>query len=233
MGAKAQTIYYPAASVEDVCNSCYVSGESSDCKPDNGSSQNSIYCGTCNVDCNTSQAYCDIGHESITSHGNVGSFSGFGANVNDLIHANWTVAKWNELHDLYLTANNMGLKSPQGASLSFSTVSNGNLYTSKLYNEFSTAASAFGSSTPSVNPEDLITVGRSKALETGFANGKFNSSVCDICNAGTQHNCGYNCNCNYNCNHNCNYNCKYDCSYDCSYDCDYDDSSADIQRLSS
>ena len=91
----------------------------------------------------------------------------------------------------------MGLKSPQGASLSFSTVSNGNLYTSKLYNEFSTAASAFGSSTPSVNPEDLITVGRSKALETGFANGKFNSSVCDICNAGTQHNCGYNCNCNY------------------------------------
>ena len=155
MGAKAQTIYYPAASVEDVCNSCYVSGESSDCKPDNGSSQNSIYCGTCNVDCNTSQAYCDIGHESITSHGNVGSFSGFGANVNDLIHEKWTVAKWNELQDLYLTANNMGLKSPQGASLSFSTVSNGNLYTSKLYNEFSTAASAFGSSTPSVNPEDF------------------------------------------------------------------------------
>ena len=45
--------YYPAATVDEICNGCY-SSESTCSAPSNGSSQNSIYCGNCNVDCNTS-----------------------------------------------------------------------------------------------------------------------------------------------------------------------------------
>lgn len=55
MGAKAQTHYYPAASKEAACKACYVSGESNDCKPSKGSSQNSsTACGSCNITCNSS-----------------------------------------------------------------------------------------------------------------------------------------------------------------------------------
>jgi hypothetical protein len=145
----------------------------------------------------------------------VGSFSGFGVKAEDFIHEKWTVAKWNELQDKYLTANEMGITSSQNASFTFTKPESNKPYTAEMYNEFVNAAKSFNSTIPSVAVNDLITVARSTALETGFANGKFGTSVCDICNVGGQHNCGYNCNCNYNCSHNCSYNCSHNCSYNC------------------
>ncbi len=216
MAARTQTSFYPAKTREEVCKACYVSGESDSCRPNFGNAQNSsLACADCNIECNTAQAYCSIGYESITSHGDVGSFSGFGAKAEDMIYKVWTKDKWNELQDDYLTANAMGQESSQGGSFSFSSFDSGVYYTAAKYNEFSKAASAFSSSTPEVKAEDLIKVSHSTALETGFSNGKFGSSVCDICNAGTQHNCGYNCSCNYNCSYNCQYNCSYNCHYNC------------------
>ena len=38
MAAKNQTVFYPAKSKSAACNACYVSGESSSCRPSNGSS---------------------------------------------------------------------------------------------------------------------------------------------------------------------------------------------------
>ncbi|MBE6148312.1 MAG: hypothetical protein E7167_02190 [Firmicutes bacterium] len=214
--------YYPAGTVNEVCEACYASESS--CKPDFGSSTESTYCGNCNVQCNTSQSFCSIGIQNISSHGNVGSFSGFGATSDNLIFEKWTASKWNELQQLYEIANGLGIKQNQGASFSFTraaadpcnnTHPANSLITAEKYNEFSTAAEKFGSYIPTVTggpSGTVITAGHSTNLENGFSNAKFNTSVCDICNAGTEHNCGYNCSCNYNCGYNCNYNC---CNHNC------------------
>lgn len=225
--------YYPASKVEDICNGCYAS-ESACSKPLNGSSQNSTYCGTCNVDCNTSQTFCGLGVQVISNHADVGTFGGFGATTDALIFEKWTASKWNELQQLYEKANSLGITSSQGGGFSFTravsdrcnnTHPANSLITADKYNQFSTAAAAFSSTIPTVtgvtkdNPGTPIRLEHSTALETGFANAKFKTSVCDICNVGTQHNCGYNCQCNYNCSYNCYYNCSYNCSHNCSHNC--------------
>lgn len=221
MAVKTQSHYYPAKTITETCYACYVSGESSDCRPAKGNSQNSSKaCGTCNVICNSSQAYCNISKESISSHEDVGSFSGFNvSSTTDIICEKWTVSKWNELQDKYLTANNMGYTESQGEDIEFTRAVSKEPYTAASYNEFVSAASKFNSSISSVDVNDIIRVAHSTALETGFSKGKFDSSVCDICNVGGQHSCGYNCSCNYNCSYNCYYNCSYNCSHNCSHNC--------------
>ncbi len=166
-------------------------------------------CGNCNVLCNSSQSYCSLGRQSISSM--VGDFSGFNVKTDDFIWEKWTTSKWNELQNKYATANSLGMRSSQGASLSFTPAQKDMVITADLYNEIAKASQAFGGSTPYVSVDQLITADLSDALDNGFAGSKFRSGVCDVCNSGTQHNCGYNCACNYNC---CNYNCN--CNYQCS-----------------
>ena len=165
----SQQHYYPAASIANICQTCY-SGQSSSCQPENGSSQNSTPCGSCNTVCNSSQAYCNINHQFVTSHEDVGTFSGFNVQKDDFIHEKWTKTKWTELQNLYINANSVGNSVSQGASLSFTNVQNINLITAALYNEFHNAATAFNNSsaTPLVNQNDLITAALSTALETGL-----------------------------------------------------------------
>ena len=220
----AQTKFYPASSVSNICTSCYSSGQSSSCKPKNGSSQNSTYCGSCNTSCNTSQAYCSIGYQLISSHGDVGSFSGFNVSKDDIIFKKWTHEKWNQLQNKYKIAGSVGKTFSQG-SPSFTQVDTNDIITADLYNEFYTAAQNFNASSyiSKVEKNNVIKESHSTALENSFSHSKFNSSVCDICNVGRQHNCGYNCNCNYNCNHNCDYNCSYNCSYNCNHNCNHDE----------
>lgn len=235
MPARAQSNFYPAATIDEVCNGCYAS--ESVCSCGSGSNQNSTYCGTCNVDCNTQQSYCALNMQTITQHGDVGSFGGFGANLNDIIYQKWTHTLWNRLQDNFLTADRMGISEPQGAGFGFTPAAQGHptppinppypansLVTAAQYNQFSTAAAAFSAAIPAVNQGDIIKATHSAALETGYAAGQFRNTVCDICNGtASQHNCGYNCSCNYNC---CNYNCcNYDCSYDC---CNYNCGTADV-----
>lgn len=175
-----------------------------------------------------------MGIQYISTHGDVGPFSGFGVATDNLIFKKWTASKWNELQKLYETANSLGLKSSQNGNFSFTRAQAdpcnnlhpaNSLITAEKYNQFSSAAKAFSAIIPTVsgvtdtNPGTVIEKKHSDALETGFSNSKFKTSVCDICNVGTQHNCGYNCQCNYNCSYNCYYNCSYNCSHNCSHNC--------------
>jgi len=222
MASRGQSSYYPcnetAATLCSAGATCYAGSVSACSNPSYGSQQNTTPCPTCNTSpCNSSQAYCSIGYENITSHGDVGSFS-FGAGSNQTIWKVWTAAKWNLLQDNYDTANDVGKVQKQGAGLSFTpatsddgfTHAKSSLITAAIYNQFSTAASGFNSSIPAVTQNSTIKASHSTAIDSGYASSKFNTDVCDVCNAGSEHNCSYNCACNYNCSYNCG--CNYNCS---------------------
>jgi hypothetical protein len=88
------------------------------------------------------------------------------------------------------------------------------IITAKQYNSFIEASKEHFNNEEAVEVKKDVTViskSLSDQLDELINNNKFSSSVCDICNTGSQHSCSYNCECNYNC---CNHNCS--CNHQCS-----------------
>lgn len=220
----SQSHFYPGKNLSDICTSCYTEltqRSSSDCSGDNTTS----YCsGTCNTSCNSAQNYGNIsfnesGCQTLAEHGDL-SFSGFNATQNGIIYNYWTHSKWNELQEAIEDAYNIGQKSStnQSRDLYFTRVNSNDVITAEQYNQFSknvrTNFNCSNGDAPLVEKDNtIITKTLSDQLDKLLNNSTFNSSVCDLCNTGSQTNCSYNCSCNYNC---CNYNC---CNYNCNYNC--------------
>jgi hypothetical protein len=211
----AQKNFYPGKTIDDICVTCYT-GQASCTKSQGCQTQAAPCASNCNTKCLTAQTYCNIGYQSISSHGDVGSFSGFKAPEKGLIFKSWTAEKWNLLQKKFEAAMDVGQKVSQGVEVSFTRAAadpdnkdhpDNSLITADKYNEFVAAINGFGGKLDEVVAKKTpIMLSHSTDLDNGFTNAKFKTTVCDLCNAGKQYSCTYNCSCNYQCS--CNHHCS-------------------------
>lgn len=194
----SQSNYYPCNETKDsLCIKCNAGLTS----PDGTSGTNGpgategedksfkceAYCNSaCNINyCETSQAYCSISHELITSHGDVGSYPGSTTiKADDLINDHWTKDYWNSLIDKLKMAEIVGKYKSHGSAGSVTAlIGNENFHTASLYNQVNTKLCNFNTKYNQVNVDDLITATIANAIGTAYNSAKFNASVCDVCNS--------------------------------------------------
>lgn len=226
MPARPQATCYPSqglvtqnganAPVCTICNS-----NSPHVQPNCSGSSNSTACGAC-VACNTvcvdQQAYCLISRENINTHGDVGTYTNICMAQNEIIIKQWTAAWWNDLQDDLLTANTVGKTQSQGASLTMTPAvaspppqnaahPANSLITAEKYNQIIRGLNAFNQTINEATQNDPIKAARALAFQTGFNAARFNSGVCDVCNASAQSH--FNCSCNCTCSCECSCPCAY------------------------
>lgn len=190
----------------------------------------SAYCITDpNTVCKVSQAYCNIGHEKITSHSDVGAHPGIGCVAKDeFIFRNWTATYWNSLIDKLDTAEHMGYTQNQGPTAQGTHVTadptnyphpQGSLVTAKQYNFIANKLNRFnvnvgtvqGSAEVGCENATVIRGAHAAALKNQYNNATFNPNVCDQCNTSSQTNPTCNCNCSCSCSCNCGCSCGCSC----------------------
>lgn len=236
----SQTTFYPSSSKSALCESCYT-GQSQRTSSSCSGSNTTPYCDSCNSICNSAQNYgnLSIGKCSVLQHPDI-DFSGFNAKQGDFIYKYWTADKWNELQEIFSLLYSIGNKKSTEdiyTPVSFTQVckneNSNNLITADQYNAFIDASTEHFNNdinTQTVEKDNtIISKSLSDQLDKLLQNSFFNSSICDICNVGSQHSCTYNCACNYNC---CNYDCQYNCQYNCcnhNCSCNYNDNSSDSE----
>lgn len=225
-----------------LCTKCYsTQNPSNTCT--SSSSQNSssneqpcsAYCNTgCNSSCNRAQTYCNLGYQLITSI--VGNFpikevcgasnETCGYSQYDIIGETWTATNWNSIISKIATAERAGTygrgnyNAPTPTRASSTQSDENNIITAEKYNQIVKKINQFNSSLSTVNVDNVITATRANALRTGFNNAKFSSSLCDVCNVGSENvggACGCNCSCACACN--CGCSCPCNCSCTCGPSC--------------
>lgn len=217
-----QTTFYPGKFQSSLCTLCY-SGVTERKKTDCSGSNTTGWCDTCNSICNSAQNYgalTQFQNCAVSEHADI-DFSKFNAVAGQGIHSYWTADKWNELQEVFELLYNIGQQKSTNqivTPITFSRVCSFNddninsVITADQYNSFINASKHFNNSKTTSVTQNVTTISKSLSdqLDNLIDNNTFKSSVCDICNIGSQHYCAYNCSCNYNC---CNYNC---CDYNCS-----------------
>ena len=239
----AQTNFYPcdetATSLCQKCNAGLTSpqgtngtngSKSSTAATGKNNSYNcEAYCNTsCNTKhCQTSQAYCDIGHELIKNHGDVGSYDWDTINSNDIILNKWTSNYWNSLIGKIESAETVGKKQSHGSAGTISAcIGNKEAVSAALYNQVNKKLCNFNVSYNEVNIDDLITKTIANAIKTAYNAATFGPTVCDVCNS-TSSQAKKECICNCptcsscptcstcpSCSCNCSCNCS-SCSCGC------------------
>ena len=236
MSARSQGTCYPSAGLvtqngarSPVCTVC--NADSGHVQPDCNDSNNSTACGSC-VACNTIcvqiQAYCNINHENINNHADVGKYNATCEVKDEFIFRNWRSAWWNDLQDDLLTADIVGKTKNQGAGFSMTPTAPdpenaphplNSLVTAAKYNEIVAGINAFNTSINSVKTGDVIRAAHAIAFHTGFDAAKFDTDVCDVCNAAVESHFNCTCNCTCSCSCSCTCSCGCGCSCSCSCGC--------------
>lgn len=247
MAAKAQANCYPSQGLvtqnhtqKPVCTNCNAANPfvGTDCCTSTAGTNSttnpaacSSYCNSvCNTVCNTVQAYCSIGVQYIRSHGDVGAHPAISCTAKDeFIFRNWTATYWNSLIDKIDTAEQVGKTVKQGAGTTATRaaadpqnvthVAN-SLVTAQKYNQQAQKISRFNVTVAQVNKDDVIRGAQAKALVDQYNNARFNTNVCDVCNASGQTNPTCNCDCPCACSCSCGCACTCSgCSCNCSCNC--------------
>lgn len=214
--------YYPTCiALAEHCNKCNTGESFEGCANGvSGTQECSAYCNSgCNVVCNSlCQAICNVHGQFIKDHKDVGAFPGSEIKVDDFIHEKWSATFWNSLIGNLNTAETVGAVSKQVApndrEVVTAPIGNKAPYTASLYNQVRDKIKQFSNipdSYKAVNVDDLITATVANAIRTAYNSAKFSSTVCDICNSGTQHYEGSSCTCNCSCTCACACSCSCDC----------------------
>lgn len=151
----------------------------------------------CNIDCNTSQSFCNIGKQE------VGSFS-----FDACLAADETIAitktKWNALYKYIYNAYHKGSESNMSGSCKIGSSSSDTYLTASGYNEVAKALSGLGSSGVSrrVSVGDLIYGSYYQELEDAADGLLYDESQCNTCDSKCQ-----GCNVCQSCNDGCNVTC--------------------------
>ena len=149
----------------------------------------SVYCDdVCNNECEDSQVYCNINHQMIKDHGDVGSYPGKTVTTEDVIAHVWTKNYWNSLINKINNAETVGKEAPHVSPDNITSVTAAigypAVYTKGLYNQVREKLTNFEeASYDPVEVDQLITVSVANAIGTAFNSAKFSWSVCDVCNA--------------------------------------------------
>lgn len=217
---------YPSCITESqICSSCYNDQDNpgpNDCKQSGGQPCSAVCNSGCNTICDSSQAFCSIGVQTVTSHADVPGFPWGQVNKDDFIYKFWTADNWNKLIQQVKAAAELGQKQNNGINGSASTsIEVKQLITADVYNQVENLLESFdNASYATVNKNDLITAATSNNIKNSYETMKFKTSVCDICNVGNEHRTGdCNCNCNCSCNCSCSCTCPCSCSCNCSCPC--------------
>lgn len=231
MAQRNQTVYYPPESVQSgfnpqgsgMCKRChdaspYNLNGSSHC--DQSRASCSTYCnaiGSQNV-CNKSQAYCNIGHQLIVSHGDINPHPAIACVTKDQIIAkNWTAAYWNALIDELGTAEQLGHKVNEPDTPNV-YVSPNQIITAEIYNAMVTKYNNFSGNLGTVTKDQVIYgANHAATLVNKYGQLVFGTNVCDICNASAQGSGYCNCNCSGCTCGSCS-GCNCDCGCDCGGD---------------
>lgn len=257
MAAKTQETCYPAQAMQvpvgdytykPMCQKCNAKNPHSNTSCCTGSGHNgatnyapcSAYCDSNpNTVCNKSQAYCEIGHQLIKNHKDVGAHPEIKCTAKDeFIFRNWTAEYWNSLIDKMDTAEIVGLVHAQGSLIDPEHVTPdpknvphpaGSLVTGDKYNEMVSVMNRFqagldvvqGASKVGCMGADVIRGAHALAIVNGYAQAKFEGTVCDICNGHSETNptCSCNCPCPCSCSCGCDCDCNCSCNCDCSCSC--------------
>ena len=219
--------YYPCNQTSySMCRTCVTvqSGASSCCTSSTSKNSSgsqawscSSYCNVgCNSICNTGQGICAVHSQYIKDHADVGAYPGGTVNPNDFIHLNWTPAFWNSLIGKLNTAEAVGKTSSQGSGGYVSAPhASEDVATANLYNQIRSKITNFNTYYSTVSNDQLISATVANAMKTAYEDAKFDSSVCDVCNAGDQSiHGGCNCNCSCDCSCSCGCSCG-PCSCSC------------------
>lgn len=89
------------------------------------------------------------------------------------------------------------------------------LVTAEKYNQQAQKINRFNVTVAQVNKDDVIRGAQAKALVDQYNNARFNTTVCDICNAGKQTNPTCNCDCPCVCSCSCGCACPCQCACAC------------------
>ena len=220
-------------SLTSICNKCNTIQNSADACTSSSSTNNrsnkkgcSYYCNTgCNTTCVSIQNLCSVNSQYIKSYvGNfpISSIKGYadsGYGKEDIIKNKWTADNWNLAISQLEKAENIGGLVTQGAGPSANTVSPNEVIKATTFNNLrnkiyhfvvgTSCSTVKGLSTNNQPSEaDVITAAKANALRSAYQNAKFNTSVCDICNAAGNQNsgnasCGCNCTCACSCSCGC------------------------------
>ena len=225
-----------------ICNKCYTAQNPSNACTSSSSSNSSnneqacsVYCDTgCNTSCLTSQAYCSLNHQLISSV--AGSYpikevcgasnESCGYSQYDRIDTTWSATNWNSLITQIEKAENAGEKVSQGSGGTAKSAKSNEPITLEHYNDIITKLNHFKNTSLTKatrdNNQDIITATKANALRSGYNNANFSTDVCDICNAGNEAvggTCGCNCSCSCSCNCGCSCPCNCSCPCGCSSPC--------------
>lgn len=212
-------------SLTSICNKCNTAQNPADActsttstNSSNNKKDCSYYCNTgCNTTCVSIQNLCAVNSQYIKSYvGNfpISSIKGYadsGYGNEDIIEDKWAATNWNSAISQLKEAENIGGLVTQGTGPSANTVSSGEVVKATTFNNLRNKIYHFvvNTSCSTVQADvDVITAAKANALRSAYQDAKFNTSVCDICNAAGNQNsgnasCGCNCTCACSCSCGC------------------------------
>lgn len=217
-----------------ICNKCNTAQNpanactsSSTKNSSNNKKECSYYCNTgCNTTCVSIQNLCAVNSQYIKSYvGNfpISSIKGYadsGYGNEDIIKEKWTANDWNSAISQLKEAENIGGLVTQGTGPSANTVSPDEVIKATTFNNLRNKIYHFvvDTSCSTVQADiDVITAAKANALRSAYQDAKFNTSVCDICNAaGNQNSGNASCGCNCTCACSCSCGCSCTCGCSCS-----------------
>lgn len=226
--------YYPCPeSANTLCKLCNTVQSNPSCCTSASSKNNSnqqkgcdTYCNSgCNSVCNSIQTICKLHDQYIKNHPDVGAYPGLSRDIvggpeGDIISQIWTVEYWNSLINQLNAAERVGRAVKQGNNKSAKTATSTAPITAEHYNGLRDKICNFNTSYEKVAKNEVITAAKANAIRNGYNSAKFNSNVCDVCNAGDQSiHAGCNCNCSCACSCPCGCSCPCSCSCSCSCSC--------------
>ncbi len=212
---------YPSCIADSqLCSSCYASQSCLTCADGDSGNSCSAYCNSgCNTSCNSAQTFCNLGVQTIVNHSDVPAYPGEAVSINDIIAYKWTATFWNSLRSQLQNAATLGQVQNQGSIPSSDAVATDYIVTAAYYNQVVAMINFFNSSVSTAAIEDVIYATRAEALRTGYNTAKFNTTVCDICNAGNENRNDCNCSCDCDCGCSCDCDCSCPCDCDCACSC--------------
>lgn len=228
------TTYPECITDDELCSKCYASESCMNCFNGSGDHGCSAYCDSgCNTICDVAQTFCYNGVETVVDHADITKWP-YNCYVKDeFIFRNWRSAMWNERINQLTKAAGLGLVCKQSQSSggipssgAFTTPDPQNfphpansLVTADKYNKMVARINYFRKSLSTVKgaaevgceAADVIRGTHAMALYNGFNSMKFNTNVCDVCNAGNENR--NDCNCDCDCDCTCDCDCYCNCSY--------------------
>ena len=223
--------------LKSICNKCNTAQNPNNACTSTSSTNNvsnekacSYYCNTgCNTTCVSIQNLCKVNQYIKKYVGNfpISSIKGHANSKKpgeeDIIKNKWTAYNWNLAISQLEEAEKIGGLETQGTGPKANTVSTNEVIKATTFNELRNKIYHFvvdddiscsivkGLSTDNklkLEEADIITAAKANALRDAYQNAKFNTSVCDICNAAGNQNsenasCGCNCTCACSCSCGC------------------------------